>query len=98
MKRILLFPFLCWATLLAARAATSPVYENLTPVYPPLPAPQVDATVFINRSTFEVDTTVGMALPWRTANTYHFTNTGLMIGENNYRHCSKDLQYLKKGV
>lgn len=67
------------ALLVAAQAATQPVYVNQGVMndYPP---PQVDATVFINYGTFSVSS----ILPYDFQNTLHFTNNSLMSGNPGF--------------
>ncbi len=67
------------ALLVAAQAATQPVYINQGVMndYPP---PQIDATAFINYGTFYVST----ALPYDFQSTLHFTNHGVMSGNPGF--------------
>ncbi len=57
---------------LSLPAATLPLYENNSPlISPPAIAPRIDARVWINRSTFDIFST----LPYDSLNTSIFTNT-----------------------
>jgi len=73
----------------AVGAATSPIYVSDSPVIaPPDIAPQIDATAFVNRSTFSVSSALLITpLPYETDNTLFFTNTGsgVMFGDPGYR-------------
>ncbi|HEY2953194.1 MAG TPA: hypothetical protein VGK40_11450, partial [Verrucomicrobiae bacterium] len=69
---------------LMATAATAPVYVNDGPVQsPPDFLPPIDATSFLNRSTFSIFST----LPFETLNTLYYTNSGsgALIGTPGYR-------------
>ena len=58
-------------------AATSPRYINNAPLIVP---PQIDATEFINRSTFSVTTT----LPFQGQHVLYWTNSGVMNGNPGF--------------
>ncbi len=60
--------------------ATSPadIYVNNSPLTTP---PQVDATIFLNRSSFDISTT----LPYTAQNVRFWTNTGSMAGTPGFR-------------
>src|SRR5688572_5844074 len=84
MIRILLCLTLILPSGLVVRAATLARYVNSSPVNsPPQPAPQIDATEFINASTFNVITPSG--LPYQTLNTLFFENRGSMTLTPGYR-------------
>src|SRR5947209_8597462 len=73
-----------------AWAATQPIYINSSTVQitaPPQIAPQIDATVFVNQSIFEINDIYFTRLPYRTFNTHIFTNTsgGFMSGDVGFR-------------
>src|SRR6266849_8007663 len=83
---------------LVAPAGTSLIYINLVPlVSPPTPAPQIDATAFVNQSQFDVNSGFfigpggglffGNALPFQTLNTLFFTNKsfGEMSSDTGFR-------------
>src|SRR5688572_13676511 len=56
MRKFLLGGFLSGLSAVSLLAATSPIYINNSPlVAPPALPPQIDATAFVNRSTFEVN-------------------------------------------
>lgn len=78
MKTTLVRTSLLFATLLSGFGATSPLYINNSPVTTP---PQIDATAFINRSTFDVFTT----LPFQAQHVLFWTNNGIMSGTPGYR-------------
>jgi hypothetical protein len=59
-------------------AAPADIYINNSPLFVP---PQVDATIFLNRSTFDIITT----LPYQAQNVQFWTNTGIMSGSPGYR-------------
>jgi hypothetical protein len=79
--------FICVAlglmSALAARAATETIHLNNSPVNGP--APQIDATAFVNQSIFNITTSSG--LPYSTLNTLFFTNRpgGLMNCATGFR-------------
>jgi hypothetical protein len=83
--------FFCAAVMLvsglAASAATVPLYINSSPFNsPPQPGPVIDATAFVNQSTFNVATASGQ--PFQTLNTLFFTNrtsAGQMTLQPGYR-------------
>ncbi|MFN0069622.1 MAG: hypothetical protein ACKVYV_18550 [Limisphaerales bacterium] len=58
--------------------AQAPLYENFGLV---ITAPQVDATAFVNRGTFDLFTSE----PFETQNTRFFTNFNSMTGDPGYR-------------
>ncbi len=60
-------------------AATSPIYINNSPLVG-IP-PQIDATAFLNRSTFDVATT----LPFQAQHVLYWTNNGVMSGTPGFR-------------
>ena len=56
MRKFLLGGFLSGLSAVSLLAATSPIYINNTPLFaPPALPPQIDATAFVNRSTFNVN-------------------------------------------
>src|SRR5262245_49005759 len=56
MRKLLLGGFLSGLSALSLLAATTPLYINNAPlVAPPALPPQIDATAFLNRSTFDVN-------------------------------------------
>jgi hypothetical protein len=59
MRKLLLGGLLGGASALSLLAATTPVYINNSPLLPPALPPQIDATAFVNRSTFDVSTFFG---------------------------------------
>src|SRR5688572_5246444 len=63
----------------AGWAATSPIYINNSPLVG-LP-PQIDATAFLNRSTFDVTTT----LPFVAQHVLYWTNNGVMNGSPGFQ-------------
>src|SRR6185503_11354393 len=58
--------------------ATSPIYINNTPL---TAAPQIDATIFWNRSTFNVSS----FLPYQALHVQYWTNSGTMNGFPGFR-------------
>jgi len=59
-------------------AAPADIYINQSPANS---LPQVDATIFVNRSTIDLFTT----LPYRAQNVQFWTNTGLMSGSPGFQ-------------
>jgi hypothetical protein len=56
MRKLLLGGFATGFTAISLIAATTPVYINNSPLFaPPALPPQIDATAFVNRSTFDVN-------------------------------------------
>ena len=73
-----------------ALTATLPIYVNNSPVIsPPQLAPQIDATIWANRSIFNVTTigSFGSPIPYESINTLFFTNaaSGVMNGVPGFR-------------
>jgi hypothetical protein len=76
------------AGALTVTAATVPLYINNSAVNsPPDPAPQIDATAFLNRSIFNVNAPFFGTIPYQTLNTRFFTNaaSGIISGTPGYR-------------
>src|SRR5439155_2361654 len=70
--------------------ATLPIYINSSPLLaPPAIAPQIDATIWVNRSTFDVTTvsSFNLPIPFGSQNTLFFTNETLtsMNGDPGFR-------------
>src|SRR5436190_17282099 len=68
-------------------AANVPLYINSSRVVsPPDPAPQIDATTFVNQAYFEVDDFSISPLPYETTRTLNFRNdpAGKMYGHPGY--------------
>ena len=78
MKRFLFGLLLLEAGALLGAAAPAAIYINNSPLTTP---PQVDATIFLNRSTFDVVTT----LPFEAQNVQFWTNTAIMKGSPGFR-------------
>src|SRR4026208_81772 len=72
------------AGVLALTAATQPIYINNSPN---TNAPQIDATAFVNTSTFTVSSPFFGNIPYQTLNTLYFTNTlsGVMSSTPGFR-------------
>src|SRR6185295_8010339 len=90
MIRQLLFGVCALICSLSCRAATVPIYINNAPVqilFPPDTAPQIDATAFVNRSTFQINDIYFTQLPYHTFNTRFFTNTssGILGGDLGFK-------------
>lgn len=88
MMQYLIPVVLTLVSLCSLSAATIPIYVNNSPVNsPPDPAPQIDATAFVNRSIFNVNSSFIGTIPYQTFNTLFFTNTssGVMSGSPGYR-------------
>lgn len=86
MIRIFICAVASLASVLLAPAATQSIYINASPVNsPPSPAPQIDATAFVNQNQFNVSLSSG--LPYQTLNTLFFTNrpSGNMTLTPGYR-------------
>src|SRR5262249_27206283 len=84
MKLFILLACWCAGGGLKASAATAALYVNDGPVQsPPDILLPIDATSFLNRSTFNVFTT----LPFETLNTLYYTNagSGALIGSPGFR-------------
>ncbi len=64
-----------------AFAGTSPIYINNSPLTLGQTPPNIDATAFLNRSTFEVFS----FLPFTGQNVAFWTNNGVMSGTPGYR-------------
>src|SRR4026209_2705276 len=69
------------ASTLAVHAAVSPIYINNSPITVFNRPPQIDARIFVNRSTFEVST----ALPFQGQNVQFWTNNAVMNGTPGFR-------------
>jgi hypothetical protein len=92
---------LSFALVHSAAAETSPIFINNSPMFaPPDIAPQVDATAFVNRSQFTVNSgfysftafdiigiVTGGSVSYDFFNTLNFTNTGsgMMSGSPGFR-------------
>ncbi len=72
MKRFLLLAWLGAASTGGLLAATSPVYNNTSPLSTP-PVPVIDARAFVNSSDFFIS---GLLNPFETYNTLFYTNRG----------------------
>src|SRR5688500_16713206 len=60
MRKLILGGLLSGLSALSLLAATSPIYINNSPLFaPPALPPQIDATAFVNRSIFDVNTFFG---------------------------------------
>jgi hypothetical protein len=72
------------ASVLALTAATQPIYINNSPN---TNAPQIDATAFVNRSLFIINSPFFGNIPYQTLNTLYFTNTasGIMSATPGFR-------------
>lgn len=79
MKRLYAICAVVLAFLPVARADTAGFYINnsVVNIQPPVPAPQIDATNFINRNLFLINTGTG-GLPYDFSNTENFTNNNIM--------------------
>src|SRR6267142_1377228 len=74
-------------SVFSVSAATVPLYINSSDVTsPPDPAPQIDATTFVNQAYFEVDDFSLNPLPYETTRTLNFRNdsAGRMYGHPGY--------------
>ena len=61
--------------------STSPIYINDAPLTTATRAPQIDARAFLNRSSFDVFTSI----PFVAQNVLAWTNNGVMTGTPGYR-------------
>src|SRR5829696_1611320 len=92
MKRQLILALFS-AVLLPAALATETNYINngiVTAVFPPVPAPDIDAINFINNGFFGVtnffsESFFTPAPPFTTANTLNYSNRNLMLGDSGFR-------------
>ncbi len=89
MKQFLVSGWLIVASALSAPAA-DPIFINDTPITsPPDDVPAIDATAWLNRSTFDVTTSSGggLPLPFEAQNNLFFTNTvgGVLRGNPGFR-------------
>ena len=78
MKKLFAWIGSVWLTAAAGLAATSPLYINNAPVIG-LP-PQIDATAFLNRSSFDVSST----FPFQAQHVLFWTNNGVMTGNPGF--------------
>src|SRR5258706_4904298 len=90
MRQIVVFILYSLLASCCVIGATQPIYINNSPVqvvFPPDVAPQIDATIFVNRSLFDVNDIYFLGLPYQTYNTRVFTNTssGSFSGDLGFR-------------
>jgi hypothetical protein len=78
MKKLFFGLLLLETALVGGMAAPASIYINNSPLSTP---PQVDATIFLNRSSFDVFTTQ----PFQAQNVQFWTNTASMSGVPGYR-------------
>jgi hypothetical protein len=92
MKRQLLSILFC-ASLMPASSATLDTYINngiVTAVFPPVPAPDIDATNFVNNGFFGItnfftENFFTPPEPFVTANTLNYSNRNRMLGDSGFR-------------
>ncbi|HWQ92497.1 MAG TPA: hypothetical protein VN673_12565 [Clostridia bacterium] len=92
MKRLELSIVLSLLAAPLAPAATDTFNNNgvFSYVFPPSPAPQIDARNFVNRGYFAVTniwptSLFAPSLPYETYNTLNYTNYNLMLGDSGFR-------------